>query len=47
MKETFKNTRMFGELGEFDFGEGKGKLKAVSSKCLELVLALAWEEDDE
>lgn len=36
-----------GEPEELDFGEGKGKLKAISNKCLELVLALMWEEDDE
>lgn len=35
-----------GEPGELDFGEGEGELKAISNKCLELVLALAWEEDD-
>lgn len=27
---------------QIDFGGGKGKLKAIINKCLELVLALAW-----
>lgn len=48
LQETSKNTSVFvEEPEELDFGEGKGKLKAVSNKCLGLVLALVWEEDDE
>lgn len=34
------------KLEELDFGEGKDTLKAISNKCLELVLALAWGHDE-
>lgn len=48
LQETPKPTSVFVEkLEELDFGGGKGALKAISSECLELVLALAWEDDDE
>lgn len=47
LKETSKNTSVFvGEPEGLDFGGRKSKLKAISNKCLELILALAWGEDD-
>lgn len=36
-----------GEPEELDFGERKGKLKAIKHQVLELILALLWGEDDE